>query len=92
MRVTAGTVWLSANGESVRCVVEAGTAFCAGAFFCGGLTLAMPQMLLRASLKTFAIRGEVSAGTSAQGRIASARLNWSAASLVLPVSEKIRPR
>ena len=52
----------------------------------------MPHSDLRASLKFFAIRGEVPSGTSAQGRMASARLNWSEAPLSLPVSEKIRPR
>ena len=56
-------------------------------FFTGGFTLAMPQIDLRASLNTLATRGDVSAGTSAQGRMASARLNWSVASLDLPVSE-----
>ena len=68
------------------CVVLAGTAFAAAVFFCGGFTLAIPHSDRRASLKIFAIRGEVSGGTSAHGRIASARLNWSVASLSLPVS------
>ena len=59
----------------------------AAILFCGGLTLAMPQSALRASLKFFAIRGDVPSGTSAQGRMASARLNWSDAALSFPVSE-----